>query len=197
MNIKKAITVGFMAVAASALALDYCEVIDVSARQRYPWNGLVDIDFELELLRTDTINVDYIIQLIADLDLSSPSFEHDRGRILKIMKETEHLRSKIELIEKFIDEKLGNIDTKQTNVFEAFDTFMREERKAAFCSIIEEEELKEDVARRVIDIYEFSGKFNDDLIKKSFKNELKFRERKIKVNNIKHKIEDVFEKFTY
>ena len=162
-----------------------------------PTSILGDIDFELELLRTDTINVDYIIQLIADLDLSSPSFEHDRGRILKIMKETEHLRSKIELIEKFIDEKLGNIDTKQTNVFEAFDTFMREERKAAFCSIIEEEELKEDVARRVIDIYEFSGKFNDDLIKKSFKNELKFRERKIKVNNIKHKIEDVFEKFTY
>lgn len=53
MNIKKAITVGFMAVAASALALDYVEVIDVSARQRYPWNGLVDIDFELDSHATE------------------------------------------------------------------------------------------------------------------------------------------------
>ena len=54
MNIKKAITVGFMAAAASALALDYVEVIDVSARQRYPWNGLVDIDFELDSRPTTT-----------------------------------------------------------------------------------------------------------------------------------------------
>ena len=158
---------------------------------------LDDIDFELELLRNDTINVDYIVHLIADLDLNSPSFELDRARILKLMKETEHFRSKIDLIERFIDETLGNIDTKQTNVFEAFDNFMRVERKAAFCNIIEEEELKENIARRVIDIYEFSGKFNDDLIKESFKNELKFRERKIKVNNVKHKIEEVFEKFSY
>ena len=162
-----------------------------------PISVLNDIDFELELLRNDTINVDYIINLIADLDLSSPSFEHDKARILKIMKETENLRSKIGLIEIFIDDVLGNIDTKQTNVFEAFDQFMRVERKAAFCNIIEEEELKEDIARKVIDGYEFSGKFNDDLIKESFKNELKFRERKIKVNNVKHKIEEVFEKFSY
>ena len=162
-----------------------------------PISVLNDIDFELELLRNDTINVDYIINLIADLDLSSPSFEHDKARILKIMKETENLRSKIGLIEIFIDDVLGNIDTKQTNVFEAFDQFMRVERKAAFCTIIEEEELKEDIARKVIDGYEFSGKFNDDLIKDSFKNELKFRERKIKVNNVKHKIEEVFEKFSY
>ena len=145
----------------------------------------------------DTINVDYILHLIADLDLTAPSFEHDKRRILKIMEATEHLRSKIGLIEIFIDEVLGNIDTKQTNVFEAFDNFMREERKKAFCNIIEEEELKEDIARKVIDVYEFSGKFNDDLIKDSFKNELKFRERKIKVNNVKHKIEEVFDKFTY
>lgn len=175
--------------------------LDIYDEFKKPDNGGVsvikDIDFELELLRNDTINVDYILQLIADLDLNSPSFGHDKARILKIMKETEHLRSKIGLIEIFIDEILGNIDTKQTNVFEAFDNFMKAERKAAFCNIIEEEELKEDIARRVIDAYEFSGKFDEDLIKESFKNELKFRERKIKVNNVKHKIENVFEKFAY
>lgn len=53
MNIKKLITVGFMAAATSALALDYEEVIDVMARQRYPWNGLVDIDFELDSHATE------------------------------------------------------------------------------------------------------------------------------------------------
>ena len=53
MNIKKVIMVGIVSVAASALALDYVEVIDVAARQRYPWNGLVDIDFELDSHATE------------------------------------------------------------------------------------------------------------------------------------------------
>ena len=53
MNIKKAITVGFIAAVASALALDYCEVTGVNARQRYPWNGLVDIDFTLDSKATE------------------------------------------------------------------------------------------------------------------------------------------------
>ena len=53
MNIKKVITVGIMTAVASALALDYVEVIDVKARQRYPWNGLVDIDFELDSKATE------------------------------------------------------------------------------------------------------------------------------------------------
>ena len=48
MNIQKTITAGIIMAAASALALDYCEVTGVNARQRYPWNGLVDIDFTLD-----------------------------------------------------------------------------------------------------------------------------------------------------
>ena len=53
MNIKKTITVGIIAAVASALALDYCEVPGVNARQRYPWNGLVDIDFTLDSKATE------------------------------------------------------------------------------------------------------------------------------------------------
>lgn len=53
MNIKKIITVGLIAAASGAMALDYVEVTDVKARQRYPWNGLVDIDFELDSKATE------------------------------------------------------------------------------------------------------------------------------------------------
>lgn len=178
----------------------YLDIYDMLKRGRDeggPTSILDDIDFELELLRNDNINVDYILKIIAELDINSPSYDHDRKRILKIMKETEHLRSKIDLIERFIDEKLGNIDTKQTNVFEAFDTFMREERKVAFCNLIDEERLKEEVARKVIDNYEFTGKFDEDLIKEVFKDELKFLEKIEKVEDIKQKIEEIFERFTY
>ena len=47
MNIKKIVMLLVVTTAISAIALDYVEVIDVAARQRYPWNGLVDSDFDL------------------------------------------------------------------------------------------------------------------------------------------------------
>ena len=45
MNIKKVIMVGFMVVVASALA--DVSITGVSAKQRYPWNGLVDITYTI------------------------------------------------------------------------------------------------------------------------------------------------------
>lgn len=53
MKINKLITAGIIMAAASAMALDYCEVTGVQARQRYPWNGLVDIDFTLDSKATE------------------------------------------------------------------------------------------------------------------------------------------------
>ena len=53
MKVEKVIGAAIIGVAASAFALDYVEVIDVKARQRYPWNGLVDVDFELDSRATE------------------------------------------------------------------------------------------------------------------------------------------------
>ena len=158
---------------------------------------LEDIDFELELLRTDNINVDYILRLLEDLDAKSSSFDHDKKRIISVMKEHEHLRSKIDLIEKFINERLGNIDSKDTTVSEEFDDFMRRERKEAMCEIVEDEHLDEDKARQVFEIFEFSGKIDHELLKQAFLEKLKFKERKNKVNTIEFKIRELFEKFDY
>lgn len=47
MNIIQIIFVAVIGVAAWAMALGDVEVTDVTARQRYPWNGLVDIDYDL------------------------------------------------------------------------------------------------------------------------------------------------------
>lgn len=158
---------------------------------------LKDIDFELELLRNDQINVDYILNLLTDLDKNSSSFERDKQRIISIMKEHENLRSKIDLIEKFINERLGNIDSKITSISEEFDNFMRQERKEAMCEIVDKERLDEDKARKVFEIFEFSGKLDDDLIKQAFLDKFKFKERKNKVNTVKFKIINLFEKFDY
>ena len=158
---------------------------------------LQDVDFELELLRNDQINVDYILNLLADLDKNSSSYNHDKQRIISIMKEHENLRSKIDLIEKFINERIGNSDAKIVNMTEEFDEFMRQERKDAMCEIVDKENLDEDKARKVFEAFEFSGKLDDKLIKQAFNEKLKFKERKNKVNKIKFQIIELFEKFDY
>ena len=57
--------------------------------------------------------------------------------------------------------------------------------------------MDEDKARKVFEIFEFSGKIDEDLIKQAFLEKLKFKERKQKVNTIKFEIIDLFEKFDY
>ena len=177
----------------------YLDIYDEIKSNRV--NGKVsildDIDFELELLRNDTINVDYILNLLKDLDTTSSSFNHDKERILNLINETEHLRNKRDLIETFIDTKLGNIDAKTTTIEEEFDKFMNAERRAAMCEIVDDENLKEDMARKIFDKYEFSGKLENDMIKDSFKDKLKFKERKTKVQTVKDKIKELFDIFDY
>lgn len=53
MNITNIITACVAGMAMVAMALDNVEVTDVKARQRYPWNGKVDIDFTLDSKPTE------------------------------------------------------------------------------------------------------------------------------------------------
>lgn len=57
MNINKAILIGTMVVATSAMALD-CEVTGVTAQQRYPWNGMVDIAVTFTGFSNDVARMD-------------------------------------------------------------------------------------------------------------------------------------------
>ena len=71
---------------------------------------LEDVDFELELIRRDEINVDYIIQLLTRLVGAS---EEQKASLLRNVLTTINadpvLRSKRELIEKFINQNIPDI----------------------------------------------------------------------------------------
>ncbi len=53
MKYRKMLVFGILALVSLAWAVDYVEVTNVVARQRYPWNGLVDIDFQLDFRATE------------------------------------------------------------------------------------------------------------------------------------------------
>ncbi|MDP1814109.1 MAG: type I restriction endonuclease subunit R [Leadbetterella sp.] len=127
---------------------------------------LEDVDFELELIHRDEINVTYIIQLLLKLKekgkTDSAALEKE---ILNLLNTETTLRSKKELIEKFIQENLPNIsDT--NDIPQEFDRFWSEEQINAFNTLIKEENLSSEKTEKLIESYLFAERepLRDDII---------------------------------
>lgn len=114
---------------------------------------LEDVDFELELIHRDEINVTYILKLLANLKGSD--HEKRRKEIIDLIAGEAHLRSKRELIEKFISENLPDIEDAD-NIPEAFEKFWNEEQVNAFKKLCEEENLSSEKVDKIIDGYLFA-----------------------------------------
>ena len=102
---------------------------------------LDDVDFELELIHRDEINVAYILNLLAKLKGITPEDQQkEKQAILDILTGEAMLRSKRELIQKFINENLPHIED-PNNVPETFETYWAQEQKKALDAISQEEKL--------------------------------------------------------
>ena len=127
---------------------------------------LDDIDFELELIHRDEINVAYILSLLAKLKNASPEEqEKQRKSIIDLIAGDTQLRSKRELIEKFIHENLINIKDSD-DIPHKFETFWNEERKQALQELSKEENLNPEKLEKIIGNYLFTEKtpMRDDII---------------------------------
>lgn len=118
---------------------------------------LNDIDFELELIRRDTINVTYIIQLLIKFKSkhSSKDKESIEKEISNLLNTEVSLRSKRELIEKFIQESLPNIEDTDT-IPEEFEKFWNEEQENALQELVISENLSEEKTEKLIENYLFT-----------------------------------------
>jgi type I restriction enzyme R subunit len=96
-----------------------------------------DVKFEIELVRQVEINIDYILRLIESYCKSNRKDKEVMVQLRSAIGSSIQLRSKRELIEKFI-EKVG-IDT---NIDDEWGTFVTEQWRIDLDTIIEEEELK-------------------------------------------------------
>lgn len=118
---------------------------------------LNDIDFELELIRRDTINVTYILQLLIKFNSKhsvkdKESIEKD---IFNLLNTEVSLRSKRELIEKFIQESLPHIEDTDT-IPEEFEKFWTVEQEKALQELVNTENLSEEKTERLIENYLFT-----------------------------------------
>ncbi|MGV0752085.1 type I restriction endonuclease subunit R [Empedobacter brevis] len=118
---------------------------------------LNDIDFELELIRRDTINVTYILQLLIKFNSkhSAKDKESIEKDIFNLLNTEVSLRSKRELIEKFIQESLPHIEDTDT-IPEEFEKFWNVEQEKALQELVKTENLSEEKTERLIENYLFT-----------------------------------------
>ena len=127
---------------------------------------LGDIDFELELIHRDEINVAYILKLLAKLKDATPEEqEKQKKALIEIVAGDAQLRSKRELIEKFIQENLPHISDSD-DIPDEFENYWNEERKEAMNQLSKEENLDKKQLQEVIGKYIFTEKkpLRDDVI---------------------------------
>ena len=128
---------------------------------------LDDIDFELELIHRDEVNVSYIMKLLAQLKEETSELEHEKQkqRIIDIIAGETQLRSKRELIERFINNHLPQIEDTDL-IEEKFDEFLVGERKVAIENLSSEENLNQIALEQVIGNYLFTNKtpLRDEII---------------------------------
>lgn len=120
---------------------------------------LHDIDFELELMHTDKINVSYILNLIASLNTEN---EKERDKEIRFIKqELDHasdpkLRLKIELIKGFLD-KVAPTLAPDESVIDAYNRYEEEMSEQELSSFAKEVDIEDSVLREQVSTYEYSN----------------------------------------
>jgi type I restriction enzyme R subunit len=127
-----------------------------SDHQKEKVSILEDVDFELELIHRDEINVNYIIQLLIKLkSQTQKDTTKAEQEIFNLLSTETTLRSKRELIERFIQENLPVIaDT--DDIQNEFDKFWNAEQQKAFSKLVAEENLSADKTEKLIEDYLFA-----------------------------------------
>ncbi len=111
---------------------------------------LEDLDFELELIHRDDINVSYIVRLLKDLKEAPPAeHQQQKDEIIKALMGEVELRSKRELIEQFINKHLPLIADAES-VPDAFDAYWEAEKQRAIKLFSETEHLDPEKLESVI-----------------------------------------------
>jgi len=157
---------------------------------------LEDVDFELELIRRDEINIDYILALLANLyGASGEGKSKQKKTIMDIVQSDPVLRSKRELIEKFIEENLGGIKNGD-DIASEFEKFMQIQKNEYFIRLCEEEWVNKEQFAEILSHYLYTGKnpIIEDIVKTRTA-PVRLAERKSFYEKILGKLKDFVEKF--
>lgn len=157
---------------------------------------LDEIDFELELLDKDEINVTYILELLAKMRRGQEEEYHrQKDSIIKMIVGESKLRSKKELIEKFIDEHLIGLG-EDDNIEQEFMSYWQDEQQKAINVLCEKENLNIGGFNKLIKTYMYKkDEPRSTEIVNLLEKKPSYRERKTIVERLKNKINEFIEVF--
>ena len=160
-----------------------------------------EVDFELELIQRDDINVAYILKLLANLqrdvkdDVTQKDYQQKKASILELLDKEVQLRSKRDLIEKFIDDWMPTIEPEE-KVEKVFQDFWNQERVEAIRQLCLEENLKEEAVKQMIANYTFSGKeLSREIVLSACREKPRLLERKAIFKRVVSQLLDIINKF--
>lgn len=154
---------------------------------------LLDIDFGIELMHSDKINVGYIMELIKDIDFSSEEKrDRDIKNIIATLDRADNmdLRLKVDLLKEFLQRVVPTLDVDSDVDFE-YSKFEANRRVQEISYFAEEIGLTPEFISESVAEYEYCGIINREEISAEVKDKLK-----TKFIAGKRKVETI-EKFVY
>lgn len=152
---------------------------DTESTETSTESGIDDIDFCLELLHSDIINVTYILELIADLNPYSADYKEKRTYIIDTMIKDAELRNKAKLIDGFIQQ---NVDDDRDNFMarkqkfdgtsdleERLNNYITTERNNAVDKLAKEEGLDVSILNHYLSEYDYLQKEQPEIIQEALK----------------------------
>ena len=159
----------------------YLRISDEERQNTEKVSILDDVDFALELMHTDKINVSYIMNLIRNIDLDN---EEQREKDVKEIiieldrADSKELRYKVDLLKEFLTKVIPTLTSEDSidNSYNKFEDYKRQEEIEKFSENIN---VSNDKVKDFIEEYEFSGIVDLENISESLKGRKFMQKRKL------------------
>lgn len=141
----------------------YLDLYDRSHDKEPGASILEEVDFELELIHRDEVNVAYILEQLGKIQEKqakqgvTDDTKKAMQEIIGLLDKEAQLRSKRELIEKFIHDYMPHL-AKNQDMKEMFAGFWNNEKRQEIHQLCEREGMDKDGVYRILDEYTFTGK---------------------------------------
>ncbi len=159
---------------------------------------LVDIDFNIELIRTDRINVVYILNLLKDINRRD---EQERMKSIDLIlreierSDNERMRAKSDILKRFINERFFSLSP-DDDIVKAYEEYEVQQQELDIEDFAEETGLKKEIIKDFMSEYQFKRVISKEAVRKRLAEE-KYRLLEIRslTDKIIEFIELEFEKY--
>ncbi|REH92178.1 type I restriction endonuclease subunit R [Staphylococcus felis] len=158
---------------------------------------LDDIDFKIELMRNDLINVKYIMDLIGQINLSNKNERDEKRRQIHQLldkADDEQLRLKADLIRQFIDRVVPSLK-EDADINEAYYDYEEQQKLKEIDTFAQQHSMSPTFINEVIGEYEYSGHIDRKQVRQNITGNL--IQRKKKTDDVVRFVEDTSGKYSY